>query len=68
MEELREHTNDVLYERYRSEKLLTMGVAQDQSVFREIKYVALSSSPLLFDLDLLHRSLYLCFIRSRTNI
>ena len=41
MEELREHTNSVLYENYRSEKLLAMGVAQDSSVFKEIKYVAL---------------------------
>jgi septin 7 len=39
MEELREHTNDVLYENYRSEKLLGMGVTQDTSVFKEIKYV-----------------------------
>ncbi|OAX44196.1 Septin [Rhizopogon vinicolor AM-OR11-026] len=36
MEELREYTNDVLYENWRSEKLLSMGVAQDSSVFREI--------------------------------
>lgn len=36
MEELREHTNDVLYENYRTEKLLAMGVAQDHSVFRAI--------------------------------
>jgi septin 7 len=38
MEELREHTNDVLYENYRSEKLRTMGVEQDESVFRETKW------------------------------
>ena len=37
MEELREYTNLVLYENYRSEKLLAMGVAQDPSVFNEIK-------------------------------
>jgi septin 7 len=37
MEELREHTNDILYEQYRTQKLLSMGVAQDPSVFREIK-------------------------------
>ena len=37
MEELREHTNDKLYEQYRTQKLLSMGVAQDPSVFREIK-------------------------------
>jgi len=39
MEELREYTNDVLYENWRTEKLLSMGVAQDSSVFKEIKYV-----------------------------
>lgn len=37
MEELREYTNDVLYENYRSEKLLAMGVAQDHTVFKEVK-------------------------------
>jgi septin 7 len=37
MEELREYTNDVLYENWRTEKLLSMGVAQDSSVFREVK-------------------------------
>ncbi|KAF9244610.1 Septin-domain-containing protein [Melanogaster broomeanus] len=36
MEELREYTNDVLYENWRTEKLLSMGVAQDSSVFREV--------------------------------
>lgn len=36
MEELREYTND-LYENWRTEKLLSMGVAQDSSVFREVK-------------------------------
>ena len=39
MEELREYTNDVLYENWRTEKLLSMGVAQDSSVFKEIKWV-----------------------------
>ena len=39
MEELREYTNDVLYENWRTEKLLSMGVTQDSSVFKEIKYV-----------------------------
>ena len=39
MEELREYTNDVLYENWRTEKLVSMGVVQDQSVFKEIKYV-----------------------------
>lgn len=37
MEELREHTNDVLYEDYRTEKLRGMGVTQDESVFKETK-------------------------------
>ena len=37
MEELREHTNLALYEQYRTEKLLGMGVTQDPSVFKEIK-------------------------------
>ncbi|KAJ7470768.1 putative cell division control protein CDC3 [Mycena latifolia] len=36
LEELRVHTNDVLYERWRTEKLLAMGVVQDHSVFEEI--------------------------------
>lgn len=36
MEELREHTNDVLYENWRSEKLISMGVVQDPSVFKEV--------------------------------
>lgn len=37
MEELREYTNDVLYENWRTEKLLSMGVAQDATVFKEVK-------------------------------
>lgn len=37
MEELREHTNDVLYENYRTDKLKSMGVPQDESVFKETK-------------------------------
>ena len=37
MEELREYTNDFLYENWRTEKLLSMGVAQDSSVFKEVK-------------------------------
>ena len=36
MEELKEHTNNVLYEDYRSDKLTSMGVAQDPSVFKEV--------------------------------
>lgn len=39
MEELREHTNDVLYENWRSEKLVSLGIIQDPSVFREVKCV-----------------------------
>jgi Septin len=38
MEELREYTNDVLYENWRTEKLVSMGVVQDSSVFKEVKY------------------------------
>lgn len=41
MEELKEHTSHVLYENYRSDKLLSMGVTQDHSVFKEVKYVFL---------------------------
>lgn len=37
MEELKENTNNHLYENYRSDKLATMGVSQDQSVFKEVK-------------------------------
>ncbi|KAG8790403.1 hypothetical protein FRC16_000879 [Serendipita sp. 398] len=40
MEELREHTNDVLYENWRSDKLTSMGVVQDPSVFKEINPAA----------------------------
>lgn len=36
MEELKEHTNNALYENYRSDKLTLMGVAQDPSVFKEV--------------------------------
>ncbi|KAI0854311.1 Septin-domain-containing protein [Daldinia vernicosa] len=36
MEELKEHTNNVLYENYRTDKLTAMGVAQDPSVFKEV--------------------------------
>ena len=45
MEELREYTNDVLYENWRTEKLLSMGVAQDSSVFKEVKYGAVVFFP-----------------------
>ncbi|CAJ0754785.1 20300_t:CDS:1, partial [Entrophospora sp. SA101] len=40
MEELKEYTNDVLYENYRSEKLVSTGVQQDQSVFKEVNPLA----------------------------
>jgi septin 7 len=36
MEELKEHTNNNLYENYRTEKLIAMGVSQDPSVFKEV--------------------------------
>lgn len=39
MEELREHTHGVLYENWRTEKLLSMGIVQDANVFKEVKYV-----------------------------
>lgn len=35
LEELHERTNNVLYEKYRSEKLVSLGIKQDNSVFRE---------------------------------
>lgn len=40
MEELREHTHKVLYEKYRSAKLVSMGVTQDYSVFKEVNPAA----------------------------
>ncbi|CAI4214871.1 unnamed protein product [Parascedosporium putredinis] len=36
MEELKEHTNNNLYENYRTDKLIGMGVSQDPSVFKEV--------------------------------
>ncbi|KUI54879.1 Cell division control protein 3 [Cytospora mali] len=36
MEELKEHTNNQLYENYRTDKLIQMGVSQDPSVFKEV--------------------------------
>ncbi|CAO3600786.1 unnamed protein product [Absidia cylindrospora] len=36
MEELKEYTNDVLYENYRTEKLAAMGIQQDPTVFKEV--------------------------------
>ena len=35
LEELHERTNNVLYEHYRSEKLINLGIKQDNSVFKE---------------------------------
>lgn len=40
MEELREFTNDIHYENYRTEKLVGLGYQQDQTVFREIDPLA----------------------------
>lgn len=40
MEELKEHTNNELYENYRSEKLTKLGFTQDQTVFKEINPAA----------------------------
>ncbi|XYA02045.1 Cell division control protein 3 [Meyerozyma guilliermondii] len=40
MEELKENTNNVLYENYRSAKLLRMGIEQDESVFKEFDPLA----------------------------
>ncbi|CAO3614956.1 unnamed protein product [Cunninghamella echinulata] len=39
MEELKEFTNDVLYENYRTEKLQAMGIQQDPTVFKEVNPV-----------------------------
>ena len=36
LEELKDHTKLVMYENYRTEKLTAMGIAQDQSVFKEV--------------------------------
>ncbi|UZJ55295.1 hypothetical protein CBS101457_004615 [Exobasidium rhododendri] len=40
MEELKENTHEALYEKYRSEKLVGMGVTQDHSVFKEVNPAA----------------------------
>jgi len=40
MEELKEFTNDIHYENYRTEKLLALGYQQDNTVFREVDPVA----------------------------
>jgi septin 7 len=39
MEELKEYTNNFLYENYRSEKLSAMGIQQDPTVFKEVNPV-----------------------------
>ena len=36
MEELKEHTNSVLFEHYRTEKLTAMGIQQDPTVFNQV--------------------------------
>ncbi|ODV80864.1 putative septin [Suhomyces tanzawaensis NRRL Y-17324] len=40
LEELKEHTANTLYENYRTEKLNRMGIAQDNTVFREFDPLA----------------------------
>ncbi|EGW35005.1 cell division control protein 3 [Spathaspora passalidarum NRRL Y-27907] len=40
LEELKEHTANVLYENYRTEKLKKMGIEQDSTVFREFDPLA----------------------------
>lgn len=40
MEELKDHTHKVIYEKYRSDKLIAMGVTQDYSVFKEVNPAA----------------------------
>jgi len=40
MEELKEHTDTVLYENYRTAKLQSLGIVQDNSVFKEINPIA----------------------------
>ena len=40
MEELKEHTNNALYENYRSDKLESLGMQQDPSVFKEVNPAA----------------------------
>ncbi|KAL1305328.1 hypothetical protein AAFC00_002228 [Neodothiora populina] len=40
MEELKEHTSNALYENYRSDKLESLGMQQDPSVFKEINPAA----------------------------
>jgi septin 7 len=52
MEELREHTNDVLFEAWRTERLLAMGITQDPTVFEEIKYACLPHVMVLYAIGL----------------
>lgn len=40
LEELKQHTADVLYERYRTAKLESLGITQDPSVFQEVNPIA----------------------------
>ncbi|ORX99589.1 putative cell division control protein CDC3 [Basidiobolus meristosporus CBS 931.73] len=40
LEELREYTNTILYENYRTAKLESLGVVQDNSVFKEVNPLA----------------------------
>lgn len=40
MEELKDYTSNVLYENYRTEKLLSIGVTQDHTVFQEVNPAA----------------------------
>lgn len=40
MEDLKEHTANVLYENYRTQKLTNMGIEQDNSVFKEFDPLA----------------------------
>ena len=61
MEELKEKTSDVLYENYRSDKLMSMGVEQDQTVFKEVKY-----QPLPLQIFSVHQ-LITCALQSRSE-
>ncbi|KAF9386534.1 hypothetical protein BGX21_000775 [Mortierella sp. AD011] len=40
MEELKEFTNDIHYENYRTEKLIALGYQQDNTVFKEVDPIA----------------------------
>src|SRR5690606_23362861 len=40
MEELKQHTSEVLYENYRTAKLESMGITQDPSVFQEVNPIS----------------------------